>query len=134
MTLSAFRLAPNEDLRESLEKYVAQQDLGAAAVVTCVGSLTSATLRMADENITRTLEGPFEIVSLTGTLSTNGCHCHIAISDREGQVMGGHLAYGCRIYTTAELVIARLEGVVFKRLLDPLTGFDELVVDAGSDR
>lgn len=124
----AFRLKPGDDLREALEQYVSDNAIEAAALVTCVGSLTTATLRIADESVTRTLEGPFEIVSLVGTLSVNGSHCHAAVSDREGRVLGGHLAYGCTIFTTAEIVIVALDDLVFERLEDGETGFRELFV------
>lgn len=130
--LRAFRLHPGDDLRKGLEEFVAQHAIEAGAIVTCVGSLSSATLRMADENVTQTLDGPFEIVSLAGTLSVHGSHCHIALSDRNGAVVGGHLAFGCTIYTTAEIVIAAPGNTVFRRIEDPETGFWELVVEAKS--
>lgn len=41
------RLRPNQDLYKELDKYVKDNDLKAAFIMTCVGSLTKATLRMA---------------------------------------------------------------------------------------
>lgn len=126
--LHAFRLKPGFDLRESLEQWINENGIEAAAIVTCVGSLSTATLRMANDKTTTTLQGPFEIVSLLGTLSINGSHCHMAIADSTGRVVGGHVAYGCKIYTTAEIVITVLTEAVFLRLADAETGCRELVV------
>jgi predicted DNA-binding protein with PD1-like motif len=75
-----------------------------------------------------TLEQDFEIVSMEGTLSPDGCHVHIAISDGAGQVIGGHLASGCTVRTTAELVLADEPSLDFAREPDESTGFAELVV------
>ena len=83
---------------------------------------------MADDEVTSTLQGPFEIVSLVGTLSINGCHHHMAVADSTGLAVGGHVAYGCKVYTTAEVVVAVLTETVFQRLADAETGFRELVV------
>lgn len=128
VNLKAFRLGPGTDLREGYERQVGEMGIEAGAIVTCVGSLTAATLRMADESVTRSLRGPFEIVSLVGTLSTNGCHCHMSVSDGAGRVVGGHVAYGCTIFTTAEIVVAILQDTVFERIEDAETGFRELAV------
>ena len=50
---------------------------------------------------------------------------HIAISDEEGVVYGGHLMEGCNVHTTAEICIIESE-MVFKRIFDPKTGYKEL--------
>lgn len=41
------RLKPNQDLFKELDNFVKQNDLKSAFVMTCVGSLTKATIRMA---------------------------------------------------------------------------------------
>ena len=86
---------------------------------------------MANAKETKTYEdeGTFEIVSLVGTVETGNSHLHIAISDKDGNVFGGHLKSGSIVGTTAEVVIGELEGVSFKRELDEETDYDELVVD-----
>ncbi len=124
----AFRLHPGDDLRDSLEALVHQKQWEAACILTCVGSLTQATLRFANQNKYNTLQGHFEIVSLTGTLSLNGSHYHISISDPTGRTTGGHLVSGCLIYTTAEIVIGILPHYRFTRPVDPQTTYDELLV------
>lgn len=74
-----------------------------------------------------TYEGPFEIVSLVGTLSAGG-HLHISLSDKEGHVIGGHVVGDLIIHTTAEVVIGYCSGFTFSREYDSQTGFKELVV------
>jgi uncharacterized protein len=124
----AFRLGPGQDLKRELDAIAVGNDLCAAYVITCVGSLKKAVLRYANQEHGTELEGFFEIVSLTGTFSTHGSHYHIAISDGRGQTVGGHLLEGCRIYTTAEVVIGVLDDVEFLRTFDQNTGFPELEI------
>lgn len=74
------------------------------------------------------LHDRFEILSLNGTLSTSGIHLHIAISNKEGKTIGGHLEHGCIIYTTAEIVIGTSEEFTFLRTVDEETGFKEIEI------
>lgn len=128
MEAIAFRLSPGQDLLVELERAVELHGLRAACVLTCVGSLTTAVIRFANREETETMHGHFEIVSLTGVLSVDGAHCHVAISDGEGRTIGGHLMEGCLVYTTAEIVIGSLPGTRFLRTFDPQTGYPELEV------
>ena len=124
-----FRLTPGQDLFDSIETVVKEMNIEAGCVLSGVGSLTHATLRLANRDAHSEYEGHFEIVSLTGTVSIHGSHLHISISDGEGKTLGGHLVSGCKIYTTAEIVIAIFEDVVYKRELIPNdSGYEELVV------
>ena len=50
--------------------------------------------------------GEQEILSLSGTLSPDGAHLHIALVDSRGAVIGGHLCVGSLVRTTAELRIS----------------------------
>ena len=126
MKTYALRLHPHEDLKQALEHFRQERGLQAGLVLTCVGSLRRAAVRFANQPGTTVLEGKFEIVSLVGTLSPDGPHLHISLSDGTGQTMGGHLQEGALIYTTAEIVLGELEDVTFRREIDPDTGYDEL--------
>jgi predicted DNA-binding protein with PD1-like motif len=88
-------------------------------VLTCVGSLSQARLRLAGGAEHRTWQGAFEIVALTGTLSQDGGHLHLAVADHEGRTVGGHLAEGCTVRTTAEVVVAADDRLLFGREHDP---------------
>ncbi len=72
-------------------------------------------------------------VSLTGTLSRHGSHFHIAIADGTGRTIGAHLLEGCRVYTTAEIVIGILADVSFLRTVDVQTGYPELEIALSSN-
>lgn len=94
----------------------------------CAGSLTDFNLRFADQPNGSTGHGHFEIVSLSGTLSTHGSHLHLAIADEQGRTIGGHLLDGCRIYTTAEIVLGASLTHVFVRERCGSTPWEELQV------
>lgn len=120
------RLIPGQDLKRSLEDIRGKNHLKSGVIICMVGSLDQTVLRMADGN-KKTINGPLEIVSATGTIATDGIHVHLAVSDSEGIVTGGHLMSGSQVHTTVELCILNSEKI-FKRVFDPETGYDELVI------
>jgi len=124
-----FRLKPSEDLRKSIEAIVKEKNIEAGWINTCVGSLTDYAIRFANQQEGVRGSGHFEIVSLTGTVSVNGSHLHICISDSTGKTIGGHLLEGCKIYTTAEIVIGSTMSYEFKRRKDGTTEWEELQVN-----
>jgi len=138
----AFRILPNEKLKESLQSAAknianAQRSTKALFLLTAVGSLRRATIRLAhaskdnpEQNAVRTWDEKFEIVSLVGTLTPAGeCHLHISLSDENGRTIGGHLMDGCVVFTTVEVVFGSVgTGLEFRREIDNSTGFKELVV------
>ena len=124
----ALRLKPGDDLRQQLTAFVQANHIVAGTMITCVGSLTVATLRLANQEGPTVYRGHFEIVSLVGTLSTNGSHLHLAVSDSTGRTIGGHLLDGCRVYTTAEIVLGELPQLEFWRETDATFGYQELAV------
>jgi len=129
MRYHTFRLKPQQDLFDSIEEFVKQNNIEAGCVLSSVGSLTHATLRLANRSYYNDYEGHFEIVSMTGTVSVHGSHIHVAISDGDGVTIGGHLVSGCKIYTTAEIVSLELDDVIYKReMYENDSGYEELTV------
>jgi uncharacterized protein len=128
MQLHAFRLRPGQDLQAELQAFVQREQIQAGWIMTCVGSLTSFHLRLANQTTGHEGQGHFEIMSLVGTLSVHGNHLHLCVSDETGQTVGGHLLPGNRIYTTAELVIGTTEHLTFTREHDGSTPYLELQV------
>ena len=129
MKTYTFRLKPGQDLFDSIEAFVADKKIEAGCVLSAVGSLTHATLRLANREHYNEYEGHFEIVSITGTVAMSGSHIHISISDGDGVTIGGHLVSGCKIYTTAEIILAVFDDVTYTReLLENDSGYEELVV------
>lgn len=120
------RLRPSEDLRQALQRLARHHRLQAAVILSGVGSLAAAVLRFADQREGTRLEGPFEIVSITGTVARDGLHVHLAIADGNGRTLGGHLMAGCTIRTTCELALVELSGWRMRRTFDRATGYREL--------
>jgi uncharacterized protein len=124
------RISPDMDLRSALESAVAARNCGAAFLVSGIGSLSHARLRRAGAAEPDALRGDQEILTLAGTVAGNGSHLHMSVADAEGRVLGGHVAYGCMVRTTAEVLLLLLPGWSFTREPDPATGHAELVVRA----
>lgn len=124
----AIRLKPGEDLKSGIEKVVKENNIRAGWVATCVGSLTDYSIRFANQPDGVMGTGHFEIISLVGTISINGSHIHISISDGTGKTFGGHLMPGCKIYTTAEIVLQSTDKYEFTREKDGSTPWEELQI------
>ena len=124
----AFRLKPGQDLKQEIEKYTTEKHIEAGWIITCVGSLTQKNIRYANKPGGTKENGHFEIVSLTGTVSINGSHLHISVSDSTGKTIGGHLVDNNIVYTTAEIVIGEGKQLLFTRENDGTTPWEELQV------
>ena len=126
MRTCAIRLTPGQDLMEQLKAWASAHD--AASVLSAVGSLNHANLRFANQPQPTRIDGPLEILSLSGTLSKHGIHLHLSVADGHGKMTGGHLKLGSKIYTTAEIVLCVHPDLIFDRELDETYGYQELVV------
>lgn len=128
-----FRLKSGQFLKEEIKRVVEENNITAGVLLSIVGGLENAVLRMGgstpDNQIIKEWNKKFEIVSGTGTISSNGSHIHLSLSDNDGNVVGGHLRDGCRVMYTVEVVIGIFEDVVYTRVLDHETGFKELAVN-----
>ncbi|XP_060947395.1 bifunctional protein GlmU-like [Limanda limanda] len=136
LRVHAVRLGPGQELLASLQAFVQERRLRAPFIITCVGSVTTATLRLANATATNTneviqLSGRYEIVSLVGTVNPEA-HLHICLSDAEGRTVGGHVLGGLQVFTTAEVVVGEALDLQFTREMDEHTGFPELVVQPRS--
>lgn len=132
-TIQALRVNPGDDLKVKIADFVKERKIKAGYIVTCVGSLKQATLRLSNRNETQTWKETFEIVSLTGTLSPDGNHLHMSIADKDGKVIGGHMMDGCIIYTTAEIIIGEANDLVFTRERDSVTTYKELKISTRTE-
>ena len=122
------RLSPGDDLRAALAAAVADTGLEAAFVLAGIGSLREARLRFAGRDDLHHAVGDLEILTLSGTLGAGGAHLHASLADAAGHVLGGHVAPGCIVRTTAEVLLALLDDVRFTREPDAATGYAELHV------
>ena len=127
----AARFTPGEDLRDAIERLAHEHHVEAGCMLSAVGSLTAATLRLAGTRSPKRFSGPFEILSLSGTLSPSGVHLHLSMAGGDGTTLGGHLVHGCVVHTTVEIVVADMAGVRFARVPDATTGYKELQIWGG---
>lgn len=134
MRMIAVCLRPGDDLRTAIEVVVHERAITAGTIISCVGALRSARLRMAgtdrDKQDVRDFNGPFEILSLIGNVGQGRTHLHLTVADRTGTVTGGHLKDGGTIIDiTAELVIAVEDRLRFTEHYDAAVGWDNLMIE-----
>ncbi len=124
----AQRLTQGADLKAAIQAMVRQHGITAGSLASCVGCLTTINLRLAGAEATLVRHGPFEIVSIMGTLTPDHQHIHISVADDKGSVFGGHLLEGNIVGSTAELIIHSYSQLRFSREFDPATGYTELLI------
>jgi len=122
------RLHPGDDLRRALEHAIVQHNVAAAFVLSGIGSLRPAVVRLAGAEAVMRIDTDTEVLTLSGTIAASGSHLHISVADDQGRVIGGHAGYGCIVRTTAEVLLMLLPGWRFSREPDLATGYDELAI------
>ena len=86
MKTLTLRLKPGQKIKQTLKNIAKEKQIKGGFIITGLGSLSSMDIRYAN-NGKETLKGPFEIVSLVGTLSQDGCHTHISLGDSKGKTI-----------------------------------------------
>lgn len=125
-----FRLTPGTDLKEAILQHCSLENVKTGVIISAVGSLRQVVIRIADGHTVIERTGPFELTSLSGTISADQAHCHLSLYDAAMTSIGGHLMKGCLVHTTMEIAILDLSDEFdSRRQPDPETGYDELVVD-----
>ena len=127
MVCHCIRLKRGEDLMASIKELCRLKNIRAGVVLSGVGCISSGRVRDASGVNIREISEHCEIVSLNGTVSSERCHIHIALSKEDLSTIGGHLCTGCMVNTTCELVIGELPGVAFGAEDDRDTGYRELI-------
>jgi hypothetical protein len=131
MEILPVRFNPGDDLRRSVEAFAQGSDGLSAFLISGIGSLVDARLRFAGEAEETIITGPLEIISVAGSVSPDGAHLHMSVSDSAGRVSGGHVAYGNIVRTTVEAVLVLLPAWTLTREFDAATGFKELFIRKG---
>lgn len=122
------QLPHNTDLLEELTRFVQRENIRCGRI-NGIGATTHAIVAYYDQNgkkyNTMEFAGGMEILSLTGNVSIRDAepfvHAHILLGDRRGNVFGGHLMPGTRIWA-CELFIDEFEGKELDRIQDEKTG------------
>ena len=116
------RMDKGEEIIQQL-RLVADREKVKLAAVEALGAVDDFTVGVFDTDEkqyhSNTFTGAFEIVSLTGTVTTMDdkfyAHLHMSAGDREGRVFGGHLN-SATVSATCEMVVRVLDGRVERRL------------------
>ena len=115
------RLDPNDEIVTSLMQVAKEEKIGLAMVqgLGAVKKVVMGVYNVPEQHYkANTLEGAFEMLSLTGTIDTMAgkpySHFHIAVGDEQGAAHGGHLNEAL-ISATAEIIITKLAGSVDRR-------------------
>ena len=122
------RLPPGADLRREIEQAVVGLPEQCGFVLSGIGSLAQANLRFAAAESSTLFVEPLEVLSLAGSVTPEGAHLHASVSTASGNVLGGHVSYGCIVRTTAEVLIAVLPEWSLSREHDAVSGYKELKV------
>ena len=112
------RIDKDEEILEKVKELAARENIKLASV-SALGALCDFTVGVFDtaekKYISNSFQGPFEIVSLTGTINTmNGefyTHLHMSAGNSKGQVFGGHLNRAV-VSATCEMVVTVIDGKV----------------------
>ena len=139
------RIAPGCDLLRSIKEVAEEEKIKSGIIIGGAASLRNVSLRnprgfikkfpITDKSrIFTKLEGPLELLSISGNIAHEEegrlvVHAHVVVSTGcpESITYGGHLVEGAIIYTTGELVIAEVEGIDLKRVVNEETLNPELV-------
>ena len=123
------RIDRGEEVLAQLKAIALQEDVKLASVraLGATDDFTVGVFKVEEKKYyANHFTGDFEIVSLTGTISTmNGeyyAHLHMSAGDEQGRVFGGHLNEA-RISATCEMVIEIIDGQV-DRIRDESVGLN----------
>lgn len=122
------RLPFGSDLLQELTRYCREQKIQ-LAVLSGLGAVSRARIAFYDQQtrayVERNLDGPYEILALTGNVSVKDgesfVHAHAVLGDDQGRSVGGHLLEGTIVFA-CECALFVLAGPALVRKPDPETG------------
>ncbi|MBU5681572.1 PPC domain-containing DNA-binding protein [Blautia sp. MSJ-9] len=123
------RIDKGEEITSQLRKVCEKEDVKLACVeaLGAVNDFTVGVFNTAEKKYhSNRFQGAFEIVSLTGTVTTKRGefyhHLHMSAGDDKGSVYGGHLNCAT-VSATCEMIIRVIDGCVERRF-DPEVGLN----------
>lgn len=128
-TTYVMRLDPGDEILEKVLWLAAVEGIK-LATVTGLGAVDNVTLGIFSPDTKQykanMFHADFEIVSLTGTITTNNgrpyAHLHMAVGDLAGRCYGGHLNRAV-VSATAEIILTAIPGEI-ERKPDPKIGLN----------
>ena len=121
-TVYTLRLDQGDYLLESIEKFISDNNICNAVVISGIGTLDYCVLHMVMttsyppvEHFERWEDSPLELSSISGIIANGSPHLHMVVSDAE-KAYSGHLEKGCRILYLGEIVIVEMEGFNYSRI------------------
>ena len=131
------RLKPGTDLFTGIRAVCEENDVRAGVILCAIGSLQNCHMGHLKPSAESTFKGAYEHVRLPGPLEFCGgqgtlsemedgkieIHMHAVLADRHGRCYSGHVFEGDNIVlANMEIVIAQIENVEMKRVMDPEIG------------
>jgi len=128
------RISPGSDIIEGIEKVCGQCDIDSGVITCCIGSLQKFSYLIAvplknkigsGYSDPKLLNGPLEFLCAQGMIGKEESgetfvHLHGLVSDKDGNVHGGHLIKGENpVLVTCEIMISQIQGVKMIRTYDP---------------
>ncbi|MBR1893133.1 MAG: DNA-binding protein [Lachnospiraceae bacterium] len=120
------RFDKGEEILEQLEAVSKKENIKLAEI-SALGAINDFTVGVYNTTekkyYSNHFEGAFEIVSLTGTVSTMDgnyyAHLHMSAGNDKGEVFGGHLNRAI-ISATCEMIIRVIDGQVDRKFSDEI--------------
>ncbi len=127
------KLDDGEELFECLEKAIAEYDIRSGMIVSGIGMLADFEIGFFKDGDYDWVvhEQPHELVAMHGSISTKDetmIHIHVGVAGPDHGLLGGHLKRA-RVCVLNEILILKLDGVEFSRVLNPKSGLKELQID-----
>ena len=121
------RFKKDEDLFIALKDFLKKNNIK-NGIIEGIGAVQNATVGYYNqtEKVYHSIEinEPMEVLTLTGNISLKEGeafpHCHITLGDYRGNVKGGHLLEGCKVFAF-EFTIMSFDGAALIRSFDPET-------------
>lgn len=101
-------LDAGSDLHHSLRALAAREGIE-GFVLSVVGNLSQAAFQCPGTTQPTMLQGDLEVITLQGTLSPQGVHLHLSLSDGQCQVWGGHLEPGTLVQKGVDVLVGVLD-------------------------
>jgi predicted DNA-binding protein with PD1-like motif len=126
------KLSDGEDVFRSLEEVARKHGIESGAVHWAIGMLQDFEIGFfAPTGYEKKIyEGRHELLAFHGSIAIRAepkFHIHVAVSERDHRVIGGHLFRG-RVCMVNEVCIERFKKITLTRRLNPKTNLNELQI------